>query len=69
MDNLTEVIVANYAHALQQQIAKILQEMQMLRTSMNHPDVDPTKDLENLERQCLDLWLSLTDIKNLDVTP
>jgi DNA-binding NarL/FixJ family response regulator len=69
MDNLTEVIVANYAHALQPQIAKILQEMQMLRTSIGHPDVDPVKDLENLERQCMDLWLSLTDTNNLDVMP
>lgn len=65
VDNLTEVIVANYAHTLQPRIAKILQDAQLLRTSIDHPDVDPVKDLEVIERQCMDLWLSLTDTDQL----
>ncbi len=67
VNNLTEVIVANYAHALQPKIAAILQDTQMLRTSIDHPDVDPQKDLEAIERQCMDLWLSLTDASQVGI--
>lgn len=67
VSNLTEVIVANYAHALQPKIAQILQDTQMLRTSMDHPDVDPKKDLEAIERRCMDLWLSLTDASQVGI--
>lgn len=45
VSNFAEVIVANYAHALQPKIAAILQDTQMLRTSIDHPDVHPQKDL------------------------
>ena len=67
VSNLTEVIVANYAHALQPKIAQILQDTQMLRTSIDHPDVDPKKDLEAIERQCMDLWLSLSDTSKVGI--